>query len=132
MSVSKTNAHFAPQLFVDNVADAVKFYEHGLGAKELRHWANADGSIHVTEMEIGGSLFHIHEQVSDDEVSPRKMLGATTVTIGILVNDPGALVSRAVASGAKLDSPVKDYDYGLRQGSIIDPSGHHWLIEKRI
>lgn len=131
MSTSQTNASFAPQLFVSDVANAVKFYERGLGAKERRRWINTDGSMHVAEMDIAGALFHIHEQVSDNEVSPKE-LGVTTVSIGILVDDPDALVSTAVASAATLDSVVTDYSYGFRQGSFTDPSGHHWLIEKRI
>jgi PhnB protein len=131
MNMTPNNAQFAPQLIVSDVANAMDFYVRGLGATELRRWENDDGTVHVAEMEIGGALFHIHQQMSDDEVSPHAH-GATTVSIGILVNDPDLLVTTAVAAGATLDSPVKNYDYGFRQGSIIDPSGHHWLIEKRI
>jgi PhnB protein len=27
-------------------------------------------------------------------------------------------------------SPVQDYEYGYRQGEIIDPFGHRWVLQK--
>jgi uncharacterized glyoxalase superfamily protein PhnB len=27
---------------------------------------------------------------------------------------------------------VSDQPYGMRQGRIADPAGHHWLIGKRL
>jgi uncharacterized glyoxalase superfamily protein PhnB len=42
------------------------------------------------------------------------------------------MAANAVAAGGKEISPVKDYEYGYRQGTIQDPFGHHWLLEKRI
>ena len=38
------------------------------------------------------------------------------------------LAARAVASGAVQIAPVADQSYGLRQGRLADPFGHHWLI----
>jgi uncharacterized glyoxalase superfamily protein PhnB len=40
--------------------------------------------------------------------------------------DPVA--ARAVAAGATVMFPVEDQPYGLRQGRVVDPFGHHWLI----
>jgi PhnB protein len=44
------------------------------------------------------------------------------------VPDPDAVVARAVAGGASGVAPVADQAFGLRQGRIADPFGHHWLI----
>ena len=44
-------------------------------------------------------------------------------------DDVDAVMARAIAAGAKETSPAQSYDYGYRQGSIVDPLGHHWLIE---
>jgi PhnB protein len=38
----------------------------------------------------------------------------------------------AVAAGATVTQPAKDYEYGYRQGEFQDPFGHLWLIEKKI
>lgn len=48
------------------------------------------------------------------------------------VDDPDAVAERAVAAGATLLFPVADQDYGMRQGRVVDPFGHHWLIGRRL
>jgi PhnB protein len=123
---------FAPHLTLKNVKAAMEFYEKAFGAIELRKWSNSDGSVHVGEMSIDGAMFHLHEEVpASGELSP-ETVKATTNVIGIFVPDPHAFAKKAIAAGAKESSPVQDYDYGYRQGTVIDPFGHHWLIEKKI
>jgi len=123
---------FAPQLMARDVAAALEFYKAAFGAVELRRWSNPNGSVHVAEMSVGGALFHIHEEARrSGQLSPAALNG-TTVVIGLFVDDPSAAMKRAVAAGGREITPVKDYDYGFRQGSLSDPAGHHWLIQKRI
>ena len=98
---------------------------------ELQRWSNDDGSVHVAELSFDGALFHIHEPTQLHNQSP-ETVGAVTTIIGVFVDDPHAVAKRAVAAGAKEISPVQDYDYAYRQGSVEDPFGHHWLIEKKI
>jgi PhnB protein len=50
----------------------------------------------------------------------------------LFVDDPSAMMKKAVAAGGREIQPVKDYDYGYRQGSLSDPAGHHWLIQKKL
>ncbi|MCF3108054.1 hypothetical protein LL912_04610 [Niabella sp. CC-SYL272] len=52
---------FAPELFIPNGVHDLSFYKKAFGAVELRRFSNADGSIHVSELSIGGALFHLHE-----------------------------------------------------------------------
>lgn len=126
------HAAFAPQLYMDDLPRAIEFYKRAFGAIEVRRLSNPDGSVHVAEMSIPPALFRLHQEVSRvREYSPATLEG-TTVVIGLLVQDPDAMVANAVAAGGKEISPVKDYDYGYRQGTIQDPFGHHWLLEKRI
>ena len=123
---------FAPILYLKNVADAIEFYKKAFEAKELRRWSNDDGSVHVAEMMIQDALFHLHEEVSrEGELSP-VTLGGTCVILGLFVTNPDEVAGKAIAAGATETSPVKDYDYGYRQGNITDPFGHHWRIEKSI
>jgi PhnB protein len=123
---------FAPHLTLRNVLAGVEFYQAAFGAIELRRWSNPDGSVHVAEMSINGALFHLHEEMpGKGELSPETLKG-TTSAIGLFVPDPAATVKRAVAAGGQETSPVKDYDYGYRQGIVTDPAGHIWLIQKKI
>jgi PhnB protein len=126
-------ATFAPELFIPNGITDVSFYEKAFGAVELRRFGNDDGSIHVSEFAIGDALFHLHEQTRNSSaVSPDTIDGGTTVVIGLFVDDVHAVIAQAVVAGAIITSPVQDYDYGYRQGSIRDPFGHLWQIQKAI
>lgn len=123
---------FAPHLTVRNVLAELEFCKAAFGAVELRRFSNPDGSVHVAEMSVDGALFHIHEQMPGSaEMSPETLKG-TTSAIGLFVPDPAATVEKAVAAGARVIHPVTDYDYGYRQGTVMDPAGHVWLIQKRI
>ena len=125
-------AVFAPQLYMEDLSDAIEFYKRAFGAVELRRLNNPDGSVHVAEMSIPPAIFTLHQEVSGArEYSPDTLEG-TTVVIGLIVDDPDRMAANAVAAGGKEISPIRDYEYGYRQGTIQDPFGHHWLLEKRI
>jgi PhnB protein len=133
----KTKTIFVPQLIIGHGVTDISFYTNAFGAKELQRWSNDDGSIHVAELEIDGAMFHLHEEAKrDNNLSPANVslspgnVNGTTVTVGLMVDDVHAVFDRAVAAGAKIISPVTDHDYKYRQGDLIDPFGHHWLIEK--
>lgn len=123
---------FAPHLTVRNVLAELEFCRAAFGAVELRRWANSDGTLHVAELAITGALFHLHEEMPGNREKSPDSLNGTTSAIGLFVPDPAATVKQAVAAGARETSPVRDYDYGYRQGMITDPAGHVWLIQKRI
>ena len=55
-------------------------------------------------------------------------LGGTSVRISLYVPDPDAMARQAVEAGAELIFPVEDQPYGMRQGRVRDPFGHHWMI----
>lgn len=123
---------FAPELYIPNGVSNIDFYINGLGAVELRRFSNDDGTIHVSELSIGGAIFHLHEETRNPaSFSPARHQGST-VKIGLFVPDVDAYMSSVVAAGAKVLSPAQDYDYGYRQGEVIDPFGHVWMFESRI
>jgi PhnB protein len=126
---------FSPQLFINNCAAAIEFYKNAFGVVELNRWSNDDGSVHVAELSFDGCIFHIHEptehSIQQNQNSPENV-GSITILMGVFVDDPHAVVKRAVEAGAKETSPVTDYEYNYRQGTVTDPFGHQWLIEKKI
>ena len=122
---------FAPMLYIDILAPAIEFYKKAFDAIELRRWEH-DGKVHVAEMTIGGALFHMHEEsTKKNELSPQTLKG-TSIAIGLFVEDPHAVMAQAVAAGGTEIDPVQDYDYDYRQGTLGDPFGHHWVLQKRI
>lgn len=122
---------FAPQLFINNGVKDISFYANAFDAAENFCLRNDDDSVHVAELSIDGTIFHLHEVTKQHFFSPEKHHG-TTAIIGLFVSDVSAVINKALRAGAVEISPVKDYEYGYRQGEIKDPFGHHWLIEKKI
>jgi PhnB protein len=127
-----TKTFFAPHLTIGVLRPAVEFYQKAFSATLLRKWENPDGSIHVAEMEIDGAMFHLHEEVSrKKQLSPEALKG-TSLLIGLFTPDPDKLFQQAVSAGASAGDAMQDYDYGYRQGTVTDPFGHQWLIQKKI
>jgi PhnB protein len=120
---------FVPQLAIPHGTMDLEFYKKAFGAMETKHITNEDGSIHVSEMFIDGAMFHFHEESYDDTTFPPGKYNGVTTTIGLMVADMDAVMASAIAAGARVTSPAQSYDYGYRQGSIVDPLGHHWIIE---
>lgn len=132
MTTTNTKTFFAPQLFIPSGVSDISFYFKAFGAAEIRLWRNDDGSIHVAELSIKGTIFHLHEErPAKGQLEPNKVKGVTTL-IGLFVEDVDAIMDSALQAGATLLSPAQDYDYGYRQGNIQDPFGHQWMIEMKI
>ena len=123
---------FAPELFINNGVKDISFYEIAFGASENMRFSNDDGSIHVVELSIDGAIFHIHEITAKPYYfSPGKNNG-TTICIGLFVPDVDVVMNKAIKAGAIEISAAQDYEYGYRQGTIKDPFGHYWQIQKKI
>lgn len=124
---------FAPVLCLKVVAPAVEFYKKAFNAEELLIVKNDDGSIHVAELSFLGMIFHLHQEMPGPgkERAP-ETAGATTVDLGVFLEDPDSLMDSALSAGATLLQPMKDFEYGYRQGSFADPFGHHWTLQKKL
>jgi PhnB protein len=124
-----TASSLTPMLTVKNAAQAIEFYKKAFGAREVSRLTTPTGQI-VAEMSFDGQTFFVvDENPRAFNVSP-KSVGGTTVRISLIVDEPDALAARAIAAGATEVFPMQDQSYGLRQGRVEDPYGHHWLIGK--
>ena len=132
MVSNQNKTFFAPQLYIPSGVTDISFYNKAFGAVEINSWHNDDGSIHVAELSIDGAIFHLHEErPAKGQFEPGRTNGVTTL-IGLFVADADLVMNYALQAGAILLSPVQDYDYGYRQGNILDPFGHQWIIEMKI
>jgi len=123
---------FAPELFVNNGVKDISFYKNAFGASEQMRFSNDDGSIHVVELCIDGAIFHIHEITAKPYFfSPGKNNGST-ICIGLFVSNVDEVMANAIKAGAIEINAAQDYEYGYRQGTIKDPFGHYWQIQKKI
>jgi PhnB protein len=116
-----------PFLAVRDTDAAIDFYKHAFGAT-IRERLEAPGGPVVAVLEIGGSPFGVATEAPQLGTPSPESAGATTVRVSLHVDDPDAFAAKAIAAGATEMFPVADQPYGLRQGRVVDPFGHHWLI----
>ena len=118
-----------PMLTVRNAARALDFYTRAFGATEQERFETPTGQI-IAEMTIGGESFFVVDENPDAFNLSPESLGGTSVRISLSVNDPDAAAAQAIAEGAVEIFQVADQPYGLRQGRVADPFGHHWLLSR--
>ena len=117
-----------PMLTVRDAAQAIEFYQRALGAREVAPPARSPTGQIVAQLAIDGQhFFVVDENPAAYNVSPQTLNG-TSVRLNLVVDDPDAVTARAVAAGATVVFPIADQPYGMRQGRVADPFGHHWLI----
>jgi uncharacterized glyoxalase superfamily protein PhnB len=116
-------------LIVPDADAAATWYGTALGATEL--W-NLGG---VAGLEIEGAPFFLHENnpKNPSERDPVQA-GVTSTRIELFVEDPDAVLRRALDAGATVTSEMKTEGrpWGShRQGSFRDPFGHRWSVGDR-
>lgn len=114
-----------PELWIDRASAAVDFYETAFGAVVL-HRVGAGDDI-VVQLAVGDAVFWVTAASSDTgRFSPESIGGATGRNL-LIVDDPGAMLERAVGAGARQLAAIAD-EHGWRLGRIVDPFGHEWEI----
>jgi PhnB protein len=120
-----------PMLTVRDAARAIEFYQRAFAAVERSRLTTPEGRI-VAVLHIGGAEFGVVDENPDAANLSPATLGGTSVRISLEVADPDGVAQRAVEAGAETIFPVEDQPYGMRQGRVGDPFGHHWLIGRQI
>lgn len=117
-----------PFLAVRDTDTAIEFYAEAFGATVRERLEIPGGGPVVAVLEIDGVPFGIATEAPGLGTPSPETAGVTTVRVSLHVDDPDAAAARAIAAGATELFPVADQPYGLRQGRVVDPFGHHWLI----
>ncbi len=127
----RENFHtLTPYIIMHDAARAIEFYKLAFGAIELTRIEEPEtGRIRHAEIKIGSSpLMLVDESPRFPEMRSPQSLRGSPVQIYLYVDDVDALVSRAIAAGAKLISEIKDASEGERRGGLEDPFGLTWWI----
>jgi PhnB protein len=108
--------------------DAIAFYAAAFGAvEEYRVGGSDEHPEVVAQLSVEGASFWVaDESPAHGNFSP-ETVGGGTVRMLLVVDDPDAVVARAVRAGATEVRAVGD-EHGWRLGRIEDPFGHHWEI----
>ena len=113
------------ELSVRRAREAVEFYKAAFGAAEL--YRVEDGDDVVSQLSHGETTFWVSDESPPHANFSPETLGGSTVRLLLVVDDPDAVVARAVGLGARQVVAPQD-EHGWRLGRIEDPFGHHWEI----
>ena len=124
----------SPMLAVGDGNAAIEFYKAAFGATLQWH---LDGA--VAGMSIDGANFFLAQESPPHGTRSPASAGFTTVRIELFVDDPIAVLRRAVAAGAIERNPVREHTHAtagphpikrMLQGALVDPFRHMWLVGK--
>jgi len=120
----------SPELSVRRGREAVEFYTAAFGAVEVYRVAGTDEHPDVvSQLSVGDTFFWVSDESPPNRNFSPESLGGSTVRLLLVVEDPRAVVERAVALGATELAPVEE-QHRWPLGRIEDPYGHHWEIGK--
>ena len=118
-----------PLLTVSDAAAAVGYYKRAFGAIEVERHDAGNGRL-VVELQVDDEPFAVVDENPEAFNNSPQALRGTSVRLALFVDDPDAVFARAIEAGGKELFPMADQPYGLRQGRVEDPFGHHWLVSK--
>jgi PhnB protein len=121
-----------PYLSVKGATEALAFYRRAFGADVTDQMSEEDGRIGHAEIRIGEACVYLADEHPEIGFLSPSTLGGSAVMIELTVADVDAVIERAVEAGGTLARPVADQDYGWRNGKLVDPFGHTWLISSPI
>ncbi len=131
MTISDTPRPFTSKitatLSVRRWAEAIEFYQAAFGAQVV--YRVDEGG--VAQLSVDGADFWVAEESPDHQNFSPEGLGGCSVRMLLIVEDPAAMLARAVVAGATEVIPVQE-EHGWRLGRILDPFGHHWEIGRPV
>lgn len=117
-----------PQRSVRRGRAAIGFYKAAFGAVEDSRVGGTDENQDVVaQLSVGNASFWVSDESPAHGNFSLESLGGGTVRMLLIVEDPDAMVARAVAAGAGEVYAVGE-EHGWRLGRIADPFGHRWEI----
>jgi PhnB protein len=123
-----------PSLTVAGAVKALEFYGAVFGATERMRFPGPDGTIAHAEIEIGDSVLIVEDEDPQrgTKAPPPGGLAGSSSSLFIYVEDVDAVIARAVELGATLERPAQDQFYGDRDGYLVDPFGHGWIVASHV
>ena len=121
-----------PRLVVSDVDAALAFYRDALGAERLERFTDQSGRVVHAAMSIGNSVFTMTEEVAAWGLSSPTDSAGTEVLLHLTVPDPDATADQRVALGGRTVIAIEDRSYGKREGRVLDPFGHAWILSRTI
>ena len=107
-----------PEVAYPDVAEGAAWLENAFGFQVRIRIGN-----HRVQMRFGNGALVVVERGDDD---------ARRNSILLRVENADAVLSRAIAAGAKVLREPRDYPYGERQANLEDFAGNRWVLTQSI
>jgi PhnB protein len=117
-----------PMLCVRDAAGAIDWYKRAFGAEEVLRLTDGARVSH-SEIRIGGAVIMVSDEYPELEVLGPESIGGSPVMLLLDVADVDAVFDRAIAAGAAIARAVAGDT--LRNGKLVDPYGHRWMVMTR-
>ena len=124
---SAPHALVTPVLTVADVRAAVAWYSEVLGFVE--HVRIGDGHRSQLGLPEAPAAELVVAEVRPGRRTPER---ERSHQIMLKVDDVATVVEIAVARGARLVEPPRDWEYGERQATVDDPFGHQWVLNQTL
>ena|ERR671924_608759 len=123
-----------PCLIVHGGEKALSFYREVFDATERMRFPGPGGTIAHAEIQIGDSVVMVEDEAPGrgTNAPPAAGVAGSPFFLFIYVENVDEVVERAVKLGAALVRPPQNQFYGDRDGYIIDPFGHGWVIATHV
>lgn len=114
----------APWVVTDDTGAFLDFVAQAFGGEELGRVLTEDGLIGHGEIRVGDTVVLAFDRHADWPVMP--------TLLRVFVADAAEALSRAVAAGGRVVTPVADDAFGQRGGRVKDPFGNIWWVVSRV
>jgi uncharacterized glyoxalase superfamily protein PhnB len=113
-----------PWLITRDTGELLNFITTVFEGDELARVATEDGGIGHAEIRVGDAILLAFDAQPDWPDTPS--------FLRVYVDDAAATVSRAVAAGGRIVTPLDDSAWGDRGGRIRDPLGNIWWVVQHV
>ncbi len=125
-----TSAVVAPRLIVSDGDQALDFYAKAFGVEPTDRMY-VDGQLVNAHVRLGDTDIGVTQEDGGLNRSPSALSGSP-VAISVTVTDVDAAAQRFLDAGGTTAIEVDDRPYGRRDGRLIDPSGHIWILGQEL
>lgn len=123
---AQTTTELAPRLIVSAGDDALAFYAKAFDTQPTDQMYDGKRLVNA-HVRIGSTLVGVTEEDGGHNRSP-STIGGTPVVLSLTVADADAATARFVEAGGEVVIPLDDRPYRRRDGRLMDPFGHLWII----
>ncbi len=115
-----------------NASQALEFYTHAFGAREIMRMPRPGGGIAHAEMQVGDSRIMLADEAPKMNAYGPTHYGGSPISLHFYLPDVDASTKQATNAGAKVVRPLEDQFYGDRTAGLEDPFGYKWYLSTHV